>query len=416
VNPQELLDSAPQRIREHRTAEVELRLVAPNGPPLRGAQARVQLARHAFWFGCNAFLLAGGAEAPLQEPYEARYSALLNYATLPVYWGSYERSPGVTGHVRLRQMADWCAERQIHAKGHPLVWHEVYPAWGEGYSDDEMLARLETRVHRLVSEFRGCVDVWDVVNEATVSHRFSNAVGRWIAREGALECVARALTWAREANPDATLLYNDFNLGPEFEALVAGLLDRGAPLDAIGIQSHMHKGTWPLERAWRVCESTARFGLPLHFTELTVLSGRLKAADDDDWHHRHTEWPSTREGERAQAEYATALYSLLYSHPAVEAITWWDLADHRGWQGAPAGLLRADMTPKPLYERLYERIHGEWRTDVQATADRDGQLRARCTFGHYRVEATSAEGVPLAGDFDLCREGPRTIEVKLQTA
>jgi endo-1,4-beta-xylanase len=416
MNLQELLDTAPLRIREHRSAEVELRLVAPNGQPLRRAQARVQLVRHAFRFGCNAFLLAGGAEDPLQEPYEACYSRLLNYATLPVYWSGYERQPGVTDQARLRQMADWCAERQIHTKGHPLVWHEVYPAWGEEYSDDEMLARLEERVHTLVSQFRGRVDIWDVVNEATVSHRFPNAVGRWIAREGALECVARALTWAREANPDATLLYNDFNLAPEFEILVAGLLDRGAPLDVIGIQSHMHKGTWPLERAWQVCETYARFGLPLHYTELTVLSGRLKAADDNDWHFRHTDWHTTPEGERAQAEYATALYTLLYSHPAVEAITWWDLSDHRCWQGAPAGMLRADMTPKPLYERLYERIHGEWSTDLHATADRAGQIRARCTFGHYRVQATSVKGAPLAGAFDLHQTGPRTIEVKLQPA
>ena len=78
-----------------------------------------------------------------------------------------------------------------------------------------------------------------------------------------------------------------------------------------------------------------------------------------------------------------------------------------------AGLIRADMKPKPLYERLLERVHGEWSTDLQASADRAGQVRARCTFGGYRVEATSAKGAPLVGAFDLCRKGPRAMEVKL---
>ena len=110
-------------------------------------------------------------------------------------------------------------------------------------------------------------------------------------------------------------------------------------------------GQWPLEKAWTVCETYGRFGKPLHFTELTVLSGRLKDPNDNDWHKARTDWPSTPEGEAAQAEYGAKLYTVLFSHPAVEAITWWDFSDYRSWQGAPSGLVREDMTPKPLYDR-----------------------------------------------------------------
>jgi GH35 family endo-1,4-beta-xylanase len=414
LTQQSLFATAPDRIRAHRTAEVELRLVDESGQPRPNLQARVRLTRHAFKFGCNAFLLGGGAKGALQHLYEQRFAGLFNSATLPFYWGNYEHTPDATDQGLLHRMADWCADRRIPAKGHPLVWHEVYPAWGKDRTDDEMLARQETRVHEIVSRFRGSVDIWDVVNEATLSHRFDNAIGRWIVDRGAAECVAQALGWAREANPTATLVYNDVNLSSDLSALVSELLDRGAPLDVIGIQSHMHRGAWSLERAWEVCETFARFGLPLHFTELTVLSGRLKAADDNDWHYRHTDWHSTPEGEMAQAEYGDALYTLLYSHPAVEAITWWDLSDYYGWQGAPCGLIRADMAPKPLYNRLLQRVKQEWSTDLQTWSDGQGRMRLRCTFGQYRVEATSAGGAPLTGSFDLCRKGTRTIEVTLQ--
>jgi GH35 family endo-1,4-beta-xylanase len=414
MNAQQLLATAPNRIREHRTANVDLRLFDQSGTPQPDLRARVQLVRHEFKFGCNAFGLYGAQEDAQQRAYDEQFSALLNYATLPFYWGYYERTPGETARDRLTKMAAWCADHGITTKGHPLIWHEVHPAWANDHPDAEILARMEKRVHEIVAQFQGSVDIWDVVNEATVSQRFDNAIGRWIAATGAAACVDKGLRWAREANPEAILLYNDFNLSPEFEALIADLLDRGAPLDVIGIQSHMHKGTWPLERAWEVCETYARFGLPLHFTELTVLSGRLKAPDDDDWHDPHTDWVSTPEGEAAQAEYGESLYTLLYSHPAVEAITWWDFSDYRCWQGAPAGLIRADMTPKPLYQRLLQRVHGDWSTDLQATSDPQGHVRARCTFGHYQIEAATATGDPLIGTFDLCRTGARSIDVTLQ--
>ena len=411
MNEQEMLESAPERIRQSRTAEVALCLVDERGEPLPNLQVQVQLTNHEFKFGCNAFGLGTIDDEELQRAYEERFAELLNYATLPFYWGGYEPEKGVTAEGRLHEMAAWCARHGVATKGHPLVWHEVFPEWGHACPDDEVLARLEARVKEIVAQFQGSIDTWDVVNEATVSHRVDNAVGRWMADAGADACVAQALGWAREANPSATLLYNDFNISPDFEGLVAALLDRGAPVDTIGIQSHMHKGTWPLERAWQACETYARFGRPLHWTELTMLSGRLKSADDNDWHYRHTDWESTPQGEAAQAEYGTKLYTLLYSHPAVEAITWWDFSDYASWQSAPSGLVRADMTPKPLYERLRQLVQEEWRTDVRTTSDENGVARVRCTFGEHRVEAAST----LSGTFDLCRKGQRSIEVQLRS-
>ena len=45
----------------------------------------------------------------------------------------------------------------------------------------------------------------------------------------------------------------------------------GVELQAVGIQSHMHTFLWTMEEAWEVCERFAKYGWPLHFTELTVL-------------------------------------------------------------------------------------------------------------------------------------------------
>lgn len=404
-------DPAQDRIRGHRAADAQLRFLGRDGRPLANAEVHVRLTSHEFGLGCNAFRIGGIADATPQRAYEERFADLLNFATLPFYWGGYEPEQGKTGEPRLHAMADWCTRHGIATKGHPLVWHEVYPGWGNQFEDTHMIGRLERRVRGIVSDFASAIDIWDVVNEATVSHRFENAVGRWIAEKGAAKCVAEALSWAHEANPEATLLYNDFNLSDDFEALLETLLDAGAPLDAIGIQSHMHKGTWPIEHVWEVCEAYSRFGLPLHFTETTVLSGRLKGPDDNDWHKRRDDWVTTPEGEAQQMEYGAQLYTTLFSHPAVEAITWWDFSDAGAWQGAPAGLVRKDMSPKPLYEWLMVAFHDRWTTDVQVTTDETGCATVPCFFGDYEVEATVGAGGEAKGAFLFARRGPREITV-----
>jgi GH35 family endo-1,4-beta-xylanase len=379
---EELLATADERIAQHRQGEATVVVVDADGKPVEGATVAVEQVRHAFLFGCNVFGLGQFPTEALNRAYAERFAALLNYATLPFYWGAFERQEGQPNYEGLEKMARWCAEHHITTKGHPLVWHEVVPAWAP--KDLEVLeARLSRRVHDLVGRFQGLIDVWDVINEATVSAGQDNPVGHWVKAQTPAYCVGQSLAWAREANPQATLLVNDFNVSRSYEALLETLQAEGRPVDAIGIQSHMHKGTWPLERVWQVCETYARFGLPIHFTETTVLSGPLKT--DNDWQRHRSDWNTTPEGEQQQAEYVEKFYRLLFSHPAMAAITWWDFSDAAAWQGAPAGFLRKDMTPKPVYDRLLEMIKSEWWTRTEGRTNAAGQFQFRGFYGQYTL-------------------------------
>jgi GH35 family endo-1,4-beta-xylanase len=411
---EDILAEARARIAQDRKWDVQLTLSPPANVSLSGSTVTATLTRHAFRFGCNGFQLTALRDADLRQGYEGRFDALLNYATLPFYWGSYEATQGVTRERALRQMAAWCRERDIATKGHPLVWHEVYPQWAAALSDEQVLRLLRQRIGDLVGGFRGLVDTWDVVNEATVSHRFDNAIGRYLGDRPSA-AVDELLRLAHDANPDAELLYNDFNVrDPSCDRLVRDLVDGEAPMSAIGIQSHMHSRTWPLQEAWEICERYARFGLPLHYTELTVLSGRPKDPADRDWHTVHTDWPTTPEGEEAQLRYGEAIYTLLYSHPAVDAITWWDFADYQAWQGAPAGLLRADMSPKPLYERLMELVWDEWATHYEGTIRDDTTLTVSCAAGEHAIEIALPSGERLSGTFSVAKGEKGPIAVSLE--
>ncbi|NPV46788.1 MAG: hypothetical protein HPY69_07510 [Armatimonadetes bacterium] len=389
---QKLLAGCDRRIRLHRMADLTVEVRDAQGRPVPGAQVRVQQTRHAFLFGCNAYALGALPDAKLNRAYEQQFAALFNYATLPFYWGSYEPEEGRTSEQRLQRMADWCVAHGIRAKGHPLVWHEVPPAWlaakvaglEPAQAAKVVEGLLERRVRSIIPAFAGKIEYWDVINEATVSALVANGVGAWVKSLGHEEAVARALSWAREAGPQAKLLVNDFNVWPRlYTSQLRYLNDRDVSYDAVGIQSHMHAGTPPLDTWWKLCERYARYGKPLHFTEMTVLSGALKT--DSDWMSHHPGWETTPEGEQRQARYVTSLYRILFSHRAVQAITWWDFSDAAAWQGAPAGMVRKDMSPKPVYTELLRLVRGEWWTDEALTTDSRGRVRLRAFLGDYRI-------------------------------
>ena len=201
--------------------------------------------------------------------------------------------------------------------------------------------------------------------------------------KGQIEFTKACFQTARAANPDATLLVNDYRTDDAYAAVIDQLTDdQGNRLyDAIGIQSHQHSGTWSNQKIWEVCERFKRFGVPLHFTETTILSGELGWRSDD----QSQSWPSTHAGEAYQARELERFYTVLYSHPAVEAITWWDFADQGAWKRAPAGLLRRDMTAKPAYQTLRRLILGKWWTNKKLTADSLGNATCRATYGGYRL-------------------------------
>lgn len=382
-----------ERIRKHRTGLLSVRVLDRHGKPVKGVEVSVRQVNHAFLFGCNIFGLAPNDQSERQLKYRERYTALLNYATLPFYWGGFEPTQGAPDYARLDAMARWCSQHGLLMKGHPLVWHEVYPRWAPS-DPEKAIPLLGARVREIIAHYRGAITYWDVLNEANNAAMYpATGTGAWIKRDGPVDVVATTLRWAREASKGAgnTLLYNDFNTSEANVRLLEGLRKKRALPDAIGIQSHMHGGTWPIEKVWSVVEQFAVFGKPIHFTEMTVVSGPRPV-------EQGSGWVTTPEGEASQADYVERIYSLLFSHPAVEAITWWDFSDNNAWQGAPAGLLRRDMSPKPAYDRLMALIKGRWWTQAAGRTDARGVYSTRAFQGAYKITVTDANGRSVTGD------------------
>ncbi|MER7796852.1 endo-1,4-beta-xylanase [Microbacterium sp. NPDC096154] len=381
----------------HRTAARDLTLTAPTGEPLAHRDVVVEQVRHAFGFGNIGFELVPHAngEADLSQLADD-WLALFDTATLPFYWGRFEPERGRPDTARLLTAARWFAERGVRLKGHPLVWHTVKAEWLDPLPTDEVERLLRERVAREAGDFAGLIDTWDAINEVAIMPHFvnepdgvPNAVSRLARELGRTGIVKLAFDTAHTANPDATLLINDFDLSERYERVIDDALEAGVRIDAIGLQTHMHQGFRGEENLLEVADRFARFGLPLHFTESSLVSGDIMPADIEDLNDYVVEsWPSTHEGEQRQADEIERLYRTLVGHPAVEAITYWGITDAGAWLGAPIGLLRVDGSRKPSYDRLHGMIRGEWwMPPTTMRTDAEGGVRIEGWKGDYRVTA-----------------------------
>lgn len=412
----------------HRVHEATLTLRRPDGLPLAEAEVVVEQVRHDFPFanigfdfidlanggraepnGSNVF---GGADPEAAAALVDLWLDVFNTATLPFYWAGFEPTKGRPDTERLLTAAQWFRDRGVSVKGHPLVWHTLAPDWLLDSPDDEVEAVLRARVRRDVNAFRGVVDTWDAVNEAVIMPVFrneerQNAVTRLCRRIGRIATIRLALDEARSTGAAVRLVLNDFDMSTAYECLIEGVLEAGLAIDAIGLQSHMHQGYWGEARTMDVLDRFARYGLPLHLTETTLLSGELMPSEIDDLNDYQPEcWPSTPEGEERQADEVVRHYRTLLSHPSVESVTYWGITDRGAWLGAPAGLVRADGSAKPAYDALRRLVKEEWWVPpTRLRTDADGRVTVRGWAGAYTVSALDTRAA-----WDL-RAGDPEIEV-----
>lgn len=381
---------------QHRRGTATIKLVAVDGMPLANKQVEVKQTKHKFLFGCADFTsipytnnnLDDATKEKLDERYE-KFFDLFNFATLPFYWGRFEPEKGKPETNSLKKAAQWLRSKDITLKGHPLCWHTVTAPWLLDMTNSEIFSTQISRIHRDVTDFKGLVDMWDVINEVVIMpifNKYDNGITRICKEMGRINLVREVFKAARESNPDATLLINDFETSESYDILIEGLLEAGVPIDAIGIQSHMHQGYWGVEKTMEILERFSRFKLPLHFTENSLVSGHIMPPEIVDLNdYQVSEWPSTPEGEERQAQEAVTHYKTLFSHPSVVSITWWDFTDG-AWLNAPSGFITKDNRAKPIYYAIRELIKDQWWTKpMNLVTDENGCVNVSGFLGEYEI-------------------------------
>lgn len=362
-----VLVASDAAISQHRLGMGAIRVIDAAGAPVQGATVSARLTRHAFLFGCNIAGLGQFNDARKDAAYAGQFESLFNYATIPLYWRYLEPVQGRRDYPRVDPMVDWCAARGIAMKGHPLLWDSEHGV--PGWTSAQPSATVQrAHVEDLLDRYGARIAYWEVVNEPA-NHRGVSLMP--------------AHQWARTKAPAAALVVNEYgpfyNGHPEFRDLLQAAAKDGTPFDVVGIQAHAPPDmAFPLARVQRVLDAYAALGKRIHITEFTPPSqgGAISGAV----------WRGTW-SEQTQADYAEELYRVLFAHPAVDAISWWDFADQGAWI-PHGGLLRGDTTPKPAYDRLRTLLQETWHSQIAGTTNAQGETPLNGYYGTYAVDVT----------------------------
>lgn len=273
------------------------------------------------------------------------------------------RGPQYFDFERADRIAEFAKANNQALRGHTLIWHhpQWFPGWVKGYDfgpkPAEAAAKMVTQhIQALCQRYPQMVS-WDVINE-TVDPADGSIRSTFLSGAmGKEEVLDLSFHVAREAAPKARLVYNDYmsqEVGNEKHRygvlkLLEGFKKRGAPVDALGIQSHIGAENAdsftgfgkPQEKEWTAfLNDVTGMGYDLLITEFDVHDKGLVY----DFGPR----------DAAVAAYAKAFLDQVLSYRQTKEVLAWGMIDKYSWlQGQ---WLREDKKPKrpTLYDDNYQ--------------------------------------------------------------
>jgi len=163
--------------------------------------------------------------------------------------------------------------------GHTLIWHLSCPEWffrdgEETASRETILQRMEAHIHALAGRYRGKILGWDVVNEAFDTGPGYLQPTPWAALVGD-DFYLHAFAFAREADPEAQLYYNEWDAEMPAKRwktlrLIDELKSRGLRIDAVGIQGHWELDAIPFKEIDQAITEFQAAGVQVMITELDI--------------------------------------------------------------------------------------------------------------------------------------------------
>ena len=370
--------AAAARIDANRKADLTIRVIDAAGRPIQGATVSINQTKLDFYIGTavTAELLTGQSDAA--RHYRDIVGRLFNHVVFEndLKWPAQAGLWLPLGDPKnVAAAIDWLKRRDIHIKGHNLIWpdfNNMPPAIGELRDDKQKLkAAIADHITQTAKRFAGKVDEWDVLNEPYTSHDVMDRLGDGV--------MADWFTLAHAADPNATLYLNDFGIlasgdlldtphQDHFQKTIRLLQHRKAPLAALGLQGHFGAALTSPDNLLRILDRYAAFGLPMQITEYD-----LDSADP-----------------QLQADYLRDVMTIAFSHPKVNGFVMWGFWSKAHWRPA-AAMYNDDFTPRPMQKQFERLVLHDWRTHIDnAPVAADGTYTTRAFRGTHTLSVHHA--------------------------
>ena len=285
--------------------------------------------------------------------------------------GEIHPQEGVWNFERADKLADFCRQNGIKMRGHCLCWHSQFADWmftdkkGKEVSKEVFYERLRDHIHTVVKRYKDVVYAWDVVNEAMADDGGGRGFGFGFGRGQEPspyrqsrhfklcgdEFIAKAFQFAREADPDVLLFYNDYSTVDDGKReriynMVKKMKDAGVPIDGIGMQGHYNIYFPDEERLEKAITRFKELVKHIHITELDLRmnnesGGQLMFS-------RGEAKPMPAYMGTLQTDQYARLFKVFRKHAdVIDNVTFWNLGDRDSWLGVNNHPLPFDENYRP---------------------------------------------------------------------
>ena len=254
------------------------------------------------------------------------------------------------------KLVNFAESNNMKVRGHTLVWHAQLPGWMGNWSGsrDGLISAMKNHITKTMTHFKGKVAEWDVVNEACDDSGNGLRRSVWTNKIGN-DFIDIAFQTAREADPDALLYYNDYNI-EDMSAksntaynMIKSMKERGIPIDGVGFQCHFINGmsSQQLADIEKNVKRYADLGLKVSFTETDI---RIPTSGDQN------------AAFRTQASNYKSLMQICLRNSNVTTFMIWGFTDKYSWvPGTFPGtdnplIYDKNLSPKPAYTALKEAL------------------------------------------------------------
>lgn len=388
---QEQADAAIDKIRKGRFT---IRMIDENGRPLQGVKVVFEQQRHEFDWG-----FSGASSIYNMSPWEQKRTAyvkeLFNCTTAKCYWDErwhqpIEKIEGERITETFSGEIKWGRANELRVKGHPLVWtvRKAIPKWMDKYPYEVQMKKLEEHVRNLIKVGGDSVTQWDLCNEMLWEPSLRNLPQRdWPHLEPIDEILTYlepAVHWAKDENPYATYVVNEYGLvktyapgvtaeqqRQRYVALINEMRKRGCAPDALGTQCHV--ASWyTSEEFITMLNELSEAGLPIQVTEFWARMENLPFKDMQD----------EEEKQQALVAYVRMMYTLAFAHPNVSHFTYWGSKEWFDEEG----------NPSPVYWTLRDLIQDKWMTTGSFTTNAEGEVALHAFYGDYKLLVQDEQG------------------------
>ena len=264
--------------------------------------------------------------------------------------GEMHPQEGVWNFEKADKIADFCRQNGIKLRGHNLCWHSQFADWmftdkkGKPVKKEVFYERLRDHIYTVVNRYKDVVYAWDVVNEAIADDvRTRSGTEASPYRQSRLfqlcgdEFIAKAFQFAREADPNALLFYNDYStVDPgkreRIYNMVKKMKDAGVPIDGIGMQGH-YNIYYPDEEL--LDTAISRFSELVKHIQITELDLRTNTESGGQLTFARGEViPQPSYIATIQEDQYARIFRVFRKHKdVIDNVTFWNLSDRDSWLG-----------------------------------------------------------------------------------